>query len=912
MNASLWERYREQVSHPATTVKPRDLDTARANIKRHAWAKTFLDSLLAEMDRVPDTTSAYLDQMVPRETPNSALFTMCPVCEAAPIHGHYDWSSEDPDRLVCTTCKTVYPNPDYPEDFVIETDFGGGQRITYYTGKHWPYGTFSLVSSWTANIRARKCTYMGDLARRLGLAYVLTGRAEYARKTRDILLRFSTVYPGYMVHSGYGEFSDLDAQTASKQILHLPKPERVIPPNKPDNNLHVGYWMAGRATGVGMEGTFISDVTIAYDLTVEAQANGKPVYSPDNRLKIERDLLLEGTLLLCADPGFNNKSATNRSAAGLVGICLGEPELVRFGMEGFHHFVYEWFLEDGLSSESPAYGFMTLNGIRAFGDALHGYSDPEGYEGPDGRIDNKDVYGDSRYRAVLDGYIHSLMPDLTYGVIADDYTTVRMPVEIADILAARYGDPAHIALLAECCENDLENHGGEYALFHRTPGLAQNPDTPLVLTDRFFPALRIGLLRTGERGRSSTALLSASDWGGHHHEDSLNLVYWKDGHEALMDLGYLWDRPDKQNTVRTIAHNTVVVDGQPQKRQGRGGSLHLFDSSPRVKVAQVSSRAYDTTSIYRRLCLIVDHGNAGSYLVDVFRVRGGSVHDYLFHGPVAKGTVHNLDLHDTEAKWQDLKNLAEGHTPDTWSIIFELDPQHRFTAYALPDGQERVLIGHGWGERGTGSRDNTLTGETLPYVIRQKTGDSAFLSLFNVGLRSRPFIREAQRLSPTRGEGVLLYVTHEQGADLVAVCPPGQTTVFDTPDGPLETTGPVTVFSRTPEGAPNFAYLAGGPRAGLENHTVELDEPVLQGRILERVTTSEESFYRIDRPNLDRTFLGRTLLVEGGAYDTGYPLCKIEPENGACRVYTKTNALGYDAIEAKTWKIVFSVTQQVT
>ena len=619
---------------PETLFKPQDLEVARANIERHVWARRFLDDILASVAVIRDVAGDDLSQWIPRETPNSELFTMCPACEAAPVHGHYSWVPQNPDQLTCTTCSTVYPNSDYPEEVVFRTGFGGGQEITYYTGKHWDLIGFPFVSSWTANIRARKCEYMARTARQCALAYVLTQEIGHAEKARDILLRFAEVYPGYMVHSGYGEFSDAPAEVAARNILDLPKPELVVPPNRPDRKLHVGYWMAGRATGVGMEGTFVSDVTIAYDLTRGARAAGRPVYTPETRRKIERDLLLESTILLLADPNFNNKSATNRSAAGLVGLCLDNPDLVRFGLDGFNHFVYNWFLEDGMSSESPGYGFMTLNGIRHFGDAAHGYSFPRDSGLPEAGPQELDIYGDSRYRAVLEGYVVSPMPDLGYGVIADDVTACRMSVEIADMIAARYGNANHVALLAELCDFDLENHGGEYALFHRNPDLRADPSTPLILADRFFPSLRIGLLRTGEHGRASTALLSASDWGVHHHEDSLNLVYRKDGREVLTDLGYLWDRPDKHNTVRTIAHNTVVVDEQDQKRDGRGGSLHLFDSTGPVKVAEVSSGAYDVDT-YRRLCAVVDHGGAGSYLIDCFRVTGGRVHDYLFHGPVA-------------------------------------------------------------------------------------------------------------------------------------------------------------------------------------------------------------------------------------------------------------------------------------
>lgn len=898
------------VRPPSTLFKPQDLEVARVNIERHVWAQRFLKELLESIAVVPHLAKADLNQWISRETPNSELFTMCPACEAAPVHGHYSWKPENPDQLICTTCKTVYPNSDYPEEVVFRTDFGGGQEITYYTGRHWDLIGFPFVSSWTANIRARKCEYMARMARQCALAYVLTDEIGHAERSRDILLRFADVYPGYMVHSGYGEFSDAPAEVAARNILDLPRPELVVPPNRPDGKLHVGYWMAGRATGVGMEGTFVSDVTIAYDLTRGAEAAGRPVYTRDARRKIERDLLLESTVLLLADPAFNNKSATNRSAAGLVGLCLDDPVLVRFGLDGFNHFVYNWFLDDGMSSESPGYGFMTLNGIRHFADAAHGYSFPADSGATEAHPQDLDIYGDSRYRAVLEGYVKSPMPDLGYGVIADDVTACRMSVDIADIIAARYGDANHTALLAELCEFDLENHGGEYALFHRDPDLKADPASPLFLTDQFFPSLRIGLLRTGEHGRASTALLSASDWGGHHHEDSLNLVYWKDGREVLTDLGYLWDRPDKQNTVRTIAHNTVVVDEQDQKRDGRGGGLHLFDSTVRVKVAEVSSRAYDVDT-YRRLCAVVDHGGAGSYLIDCFSVTGGRVHDYLFHGPVAEGETRNLDLRPTAAEWRDLTGLAAARTDKAWSIHFDVDGQ-RFTAHALPDADEQVLVGRGWGERGTGSRDNVKTGETVPYVVRRRTGlpaRSVFLSLFDVSPRSRPYVASVERLAPVSGDAAGVVVSRESGTDVIVVCPEGQTAVFDFPQGTLETNGRVSVFSMARDGQPAFAYLLGGTMARLDDCALELDAPVVGGRILDVNTDNSSSRYRIDRLPSNENPIGRTLMVRGGAYDTGYPILHIESDDQSTYVYTKREGLGYDAIPAERWRIVRSASR---
>jgi len=138
-------------------------------------------------------------------------------------------------------------------------------------------------------------------------------------------------------------------------------------------------------------------------------------------------------------------------------------------------------------------------------------------------------------------------------------------------------------------------------------------------------------------------MLNASDAGGHHHYDSLNLYYFKDGRELLSDLGYLWDHPDSYQTRRTWAHNLVMLDGGDQRMKGRGGSFHLFSVTPRVKAMEASSSTYERASLYRRTCVQIDHGEAGSYLVDIFRAAGGREREYVFHGPNNDYEVQGLD-----------------------------------------------------------------------------------------------------------------------------------------------------------------------------------------------------------------------------------------------------------------------------
>ncbi|HOQ29812.1 MAG TPA: hypothetical protein PLH36_13825, partial [Armatimonadota bacterium] len=251
---SLWQKYRASVRRPIAFIKPADLERARENVRRHPWAKRLLAGYRGRADYVLNQPPEFVEQMIPALTPLCTLFTMCPHCEYAPVHGQYIWDVKRPDELKCRNCGTVYPNEKYPEDLVLVARHGGEQRFTFYGGKSWNFNNIHLRSSWTGAIRAHKTGYMARAARDLAMVYALTGERAYGEKAAAILSRFATVYPGYLIHSGYGEIADMDPRVAAAKINNLPADELTCPPNKPDRRLQAGYWMAGRGfSAVGME-----------------------------------------------------------------------------------------------------------------------------------------------------------------------------------------------------------------------------------------------------------------------------------------------------------------------------------------------------------------------------------------------------------------------------------------------------------------------------------------------------------------------------------------------------------------------------------------------------------------------------------------------------------------------------------
>src|SRR4051812_28376233 len=59
-----WENYRAAVHHPTLTIKPADLDRARQNVQRHAWAKEYVGKVEATARaQVARLTPAFIEQM---------------------------------------------------------------------------------------------------------------------------------------------------------------------------------------------------------------------------------------------------------------------------------------------------------------------------------------------------------------------------------------------------------------------------------------------------------------------------------------------------------------------------------------------------------------------------------------------------------------------------------------------------------------------------------------------------------------------------------------------------------------------------------------------------------------------------------------------------------------------------------
>jgi hypothetical protein len=225
-------------------------------------------------------------------------------------------------------------------------------------------------------------------------------------------------------------------------------------------------------------------------------------------------------------------------------------------------------------------------------------------------------------------------------------------------------------------------------------------------------------------------------------------------------------------TRRTLAHNLVVVDEQDQRTKERGGTFRFFKLGQRVQAAEAESRTYEQCRLYRRTVAVVEHDKHRHYLVDIFRVTGGAMHDYVFHGPNNDLTFKDVTLNAAKNLY-DLKDVRIGVASETWQATWKIADgaaknRRTFVAWMLPQPDETALVGKGWGQK-SGARVTPDASITLPYVIRRATGEnksSVFASVF-VGEDGEPFVRSVQRVPLNVAGAALLRVETADSVDYV-------------------------------------------------------------------------------------------------------------------------------------------------
>jgi hypothetical protein len=128
--------------------------------------------------------------------------------------------------------------------------------------------------------------------------------------------------------------------------------------------------------------------------------------------------------------------------------------------------------------------------------------------------------------------------------------------------------------------------------------------------------------------------------------------------------------------------------------------------------------------LYRRTIAVVKTSDTDVYVLDIFRVRGGSVHDWMLHGclPAAYSARTSLELKPRAGKlhkW--LENVRSAVTDESWSVDFRSPEGQATHTVMLPARDTEVILADGPAMRRDGN---------APFLDVRRTGaESVFVAV---------------------------------------------------------------------------------------------------------------------------------------------------------------------------------------
>jgi hypothetical protein len=502
---------------------------------------------------------------------NGMMFVGCPNCDGGTQDGQMDWNGiDDPWRVHCRYCKMVFPNDQYPMDQSITVINRAGEEETWrYHERDGDQYYFAARARYFAKM------YMADRTRDLAQIYALSGDEQYARRAVLLLARFAGVFPQWCVMQDY------------------PGPGKKYPVSdaKPPYPYWGGIWNRWHLYDTPTPIAFALD--LVWDSEALKQVSGE--LGIDVRQRVADDLLradIDFQRHYTAEMEPYNGVAPQRSAGFiLVGRVIGEPDFVHDGVERIRHFVSTDFYADGMHRMGTvAYHRQMVNNVLIAADYARDYSDPPDYVAPRNgeRFEDLDLLS----KVPLLGRADRV--DLWF-VFPNGHTV---------------------------CTHDA------WATHVNRP--TDKVDQPVLL-----PHYGHGRLTLGQGADAMQAHLHYSAANSHAHADDLSLILFAHSQEVMPDIGYTHTRW-RLWPSSTAAHNTVAVNRQDHKSSiDRTGNLQLYDvSDPIVRVIEATQldAAPSVVDEFRRRLILVRVDDADSYVIDVFRLRGGTRHDYFLHG----------------------------------------------------------------------------------------------------------------------------------------------------------------------------------------------------------------------------------------------------------------------------------------
>lgn len=502
--------------------------------------------------------------------------------------------------------------------------------------------------------------------------------------------------------------------------------------------------------------------------------------SQDERRRLEENLFRPFADHISVDsPKFfnrvHNHSTWGNAAVGMIGLVMGDDELVeralyglpfdeidieardddggfiysREGEAGFLANLDEPFSPDGYYTEGPYYQRYAMYPFLVFAQALDnvrpdldifGYKNGVLVKAVDALLQLSDA--DGEFFPLNDG-----QKGMSYYNSA-----VVSAVDIAYLVGGQ--DPRLLDIAERQGQVLLDDAGFAVARAVRDGEKEKYRKRSVNLTDgRDGDQGGVAVLRYGDEDLTLVFKYAAQGLS-HGHYDKLSFSLYRHGDEVLQDYGlvrfvnieqkgggnYL---PENRTWAKqTIAHNTLTMD-ETSHFGGRYeiGSLHhpdLYfydDSDAEVQVVSAQeTNAYPGTLLHRTMAVIRNNGFSQPFVLDIFRVASDGKHQYdlpfYFQGQVLDAGFEYtsptaLKPLGTDAGYQHLYLEAAGKSEAANTKLSWMDKGRFYTLTSVTTTQDDLLFTR----IGANDPDFNLRREAGFMIRRKDADDTLFVTV---------------------------------------------------------------------------------------------------------------------------------------------------------------------------------------
>ena len=568
----------------------------------------------AEKRLLGKTAAEYRAEVYPPEVPRAFDVHRegCPVCgDGIKKHGMYSWilDPEKPFKVQCPECKTVFPDNDFAaflktgmKDRSLLTgkyvDDGRGWRPAAGEPKYWFVAYYNHWRFFRDKIHAQ-----------LANAYARTGEPAFARAALAMIDKYAEYYPSY------------DYNTQCRYA------EEVEPR------------YTGRIVNMIWE-TFVTETFADAYLKVRGflEQNDPELVQVTGRTCAEiRENIENNMFRVMADDitSCNGRISGNFGMHQLallkVSKVLDDVSLARWVTDyricgdvcnvPLYYALYNNMFGDGVPLESFSYnhGWIT--------DIVHMF-----YELRKNGIDamKEHPVSERTFNYAAKAYVcGAFTPSCGDSGAMQSFALYAGGADVRRKIFEMSPTPLNARLLKLSGVNDNE----------QANQLSEQLDEYFGYRSNLLASNGFATLQNGNKEAPTAIALTFFNYRNHRHADSLDLEIFAENASMLPDFGYpdsaSGDDPWLCFYACTVSHNTVVVDGRTQAialPSTRESVLHEYH--PGSFAQRVSASVEEAYGIeqYRRNVMTCESAPGKTIVFDVFRIKGGSQHDWFIHG----------------------------------------------------------------------------------------------------------------------------------------------------------------------------------------------------------------------------------------------------------------------------------------